>query len=140
MRLRHVVSLLALLSGLPLALLLAGCTSHAPAMGGAMPAAVTPSVPRDVSAPADDCPIPGEMAHWQADYCMAQVGTDDIIAAGPCLERESAVRFRSACSAKQHYKAGLCEQVIANGARRGSVEACVADPEFAGRTVRDGGA
>lgn len=35
------------------------------------------------------CPIAGEAIHWQADYCLYEVGTDDIIAADPCLDREA---------------------------------------------------
>src|SRR5688572_7194430 len=61
-----------------------------------------------VTAAHDDCPIPGDMAHWQADFCMAQTGTDDVIAAGPCLQSQAAVRFRSACAGKRHYKSLMC--------------------------------
>jgi hypothetical protein len=119
------------------AFLLVGC-APAPARPDPVPA----PVPAPPLAPAahEDCPIPGEMAHWQADFCMAQVGTDDVIAAGPCLEREAAIRFPSACNAKQRYKAGMCELAIANGSRTDSVEACVADPHFVGPTVRNRGA
>jgi hypothetical protein len=78
--------------------------------------------------------------HWKADFCMAQIGTDDIIAAGPCLERKVEIHFPSACSAKLYYKTRMCEIAVANGAWKGSVEACVADPAFVGVTVRNGGA
>ncbi|MCL2021072.1 MAG: hypothetical protein FWG81_02975 [Betaproteobacteria bacterium] len=86
----------------------------------------------------DSCPVPGEMEHWQADYCMGQVGTDDIIAAQPCLEKEWKRIFRSACTAKLHYKRRMCEQSIRRSGA-GSVEECVKDPLFQGFAVRNGG-
>ena len=86
------------------------------------------------------CAIPGEILHWQADYCMAEVGTDDIIAAGACLEREAKARFASDCSAKSHYKRGMCERAVDAEAYAGTVDACVRDAGFVGSTVRNGGA
>lgn len=86
------------------------------------------------------CAVPGELLHWQADYCLFEAETDDIIAAGPCLERESGKRFRNACNGKRHYKRAMCEQSVAAGYRPGSVDSCVEDPLFMGRTVRNGGA
>jgi hypothetical protein len=87
----------------------------------------------------DSCPVPGAMEHWRADYCMSQVGTDDVLAAQPCLEKEQTLLFRSACTAKLHYKRKMCElSVRASG--KGSVDVCVKDPLFQGRTVRNGGA
>jgi hypothetical protein len=86
------------------------------------------------------CSIAGELQHWQADYCMAEAETDDVIAAGPCLERESRVRFRSACSGKFHYKQAMCKSSVRAGYYSGSVDSCVKDPLFIGPTVRNGGA
>jgi hypothetical protein len=86
------------------------------------------------------CPIPGDPLHWQADYCMAEIGTDDVIAAGPCLERESKVRFRDPCEGKFRYKQGICELAVRNRSYSGAVDACVEDPLFVGPTVRNGGA
>lgn len=114
-------------------IVLAGC---APATTKSDPGAVGAAPP----VAHEDCAIPGDMAHWQADFCMAQAGTDDVIAAGPCLQSQAAVRFRSACAGKRHYKSRMCELAIANGSRADSVEACVADPEFVGVVVRNGGA
>ena len=86
------------------------------------------------------CPIPGELQHWQADYCMATMETDDIIAASSCLEHESQIRFRSPCNGKYRYKQGMCELSVRSGSYTGSVDHCVKDPLFLGPTVRNGGA
>ena len=93
-----------------------------------------------MAASAGKCPIPGEALHWQADYCLYKVGTDDIIAAGPCLERESKINFRSSCNEKFYYKRAICELVIKSGSRSGTASSCVQDPTFVGPTVRNGGA
>ena len=90
----------------------------------------------DSRAPA--CPA-GETIHWVADYCMARIGTDDEIAASDCIAEQSVGAFRSACAARLHFKRALCEMVVKNGSRAGTVDACVADPGFAGPTVRRGG-
>jgi len=86
------------------------------------------------------CPIPGDLLHWQADYCMAEIGTDDVIAAGPCLEREAKIRFRSTCNGKFRYKGAMCKLAIRAGSYTGSVESCIKDPLFVGPTVRNDGA
>lgn len=86
------------------------------------------------------CPVPGELVQWQADYCLFETGTDDVIAAGPCIDRESKLRFPDTCTGKSHYKRALCELVIGAGLRAGPVESCMRDPLFSGTTVRDGGA
>ncbi|TZF80575.1 hypothetical protein [Cognatilysobacter lacus] len=84
------------------------------------------------------CAVPGKMEHWRADYCLAKVGTDDILAAQSCLETEEKVLFRSACTANLYYKRKIC---VLNAAAAGtSVEKCVADPAVVGPTVRNGGA
>ena len=89
--------------------------------------------------PADACPISGEAIHWQADACLFESETDDIIAAQPCLDRMATLRFKDACAEKRHYKQRLCEGMVAAGLRTGTVAECVADPAAMGRTVRDGG-
>ena len=86
------------------------------------------------------CPVPGELQYWQADYCMAGIGTDDIIVASDCLERESRIRFRSSCSGKLRYKQAMCKLAVRAGSYSGSVDSCVEDPLFIGATVRNGGA
>lgn len=83
----------------------------------------------------ENCALPGEVIQWQADYCLHQVGTDDLVAIQPCLDNESARAFKNACVAKAYYKKKLCEAVIASGFYTGSVEVCIADPEFAGNVV-----
>jgi hypothetical protein len=91
------------------------------------------------SARAAGCPIPGEPLHWIADYCMARNQSDDEIVATPCIEEERKRRFASACEAKRHYKRQLCRNAIRYETRRDSVEACLADRQFVGPTVRGGG-
>jgi hypothetical protein len=86
-----------------------------------------------------DCPVPGEKIHWIADYCMAQLETDDEIPAMDCIAKENAIAFRSACAAKRHYKKAMCELSISHGTLKGDVARCVADPEYVGATVRNGG-
>jgi hypothetical protein len=85
------------------------------------------------------CAIPGEPVQWIADYCMAMLGTDDEIAASDCIGEQIARAPKDGCAAKAHFKQRLCRIVVANGSRPGSVEACVADPEFGGNTVSHGG-
>ena len=88
---------------------------------------------------AEACPIPGEAIHWQADACLFESETDDIIAAQPCMDRGATLRFADACAEKRFYKQRLCEGMVAASLRAGTVAECVADPAFVGRTVRDGG-
>ncbi len=85
------------------------------------------------------CEIPGEKIHWIADYCMARLETDDEIPAMDCIAKENAVPFRSACAAKRHYKKAMCELSISRRTLNGELERCVADPEYVGATVRNGG-
>lgn len=86
------------------------------------------------------CPVPGELVQWRADYCLFKIGTDDLIAAGPCMAREAKTPFPNSCEGKLHYKRKLCRLVIGAGQRTGSMDSCVADPLFPGPTVRNGGA
>jgi hypothetical protein len=85
------------------------------------------------------CEIPGEKIHWIADYCMAQLETDDEIPASECIAKENAVAFSSVCAAKRHYKKAMCELSISRDALKGDAERCVADPDYVGATVRNGG-
>lgn len=85
------------------------------------------------------CAIEGDRIHWIADYCMAKLQTDDEIAASACIEAASRMAFPDECAARRHYKRALCEMVIANGARSGSVEKCLDDPGFVGPTVEHQG-
>ena len=87
----------------------------------------------------DACPIPGEAAQWRADYCLFVSGTDDVIAAQPCMDEQAPLRFRDTCSEKRYYKRSLCTEVVQAGARTGTVQQCFDDPAFSGTTVRDGG-
>ena len=82
--------------------------------------------------------MPGTMEHWRADYCLARSETDDIIAAQPCLDRESKILFRSDCTAKLHYKREMCK--LSNGSSIKMIDACVRDPDFQGLIVRNHGA
>lgn len=91
------------------------------------------------AAAADPCPAPGEPLHWIADYCMLTLETDDEIAASACIEQESRRRFRSACAGNTHFKKSMCEVTIRSGTRSGTVDQCVRDPSFKGRTVERGG-
>jgi len=48
--------------------------------------------------------------------------------------------FRNACKEKAHYKRLICERIIQDGSRSGTVRSCVRDRTFIGPTVRNGGA
>ena len=85
------------------------------------------------------CALPGDLEHWQADYCMSLIGTDDVIAAQPCLEKEWKKVFQSTCAGKIHYKRLMCERSVKLN-KTGSVKECVKDGAFQGPTVRNGGA
>lgn len=41
----------------------------------------------------EPCAISGAAIQWQADYCLMETQTDDLIAAEPCLKREGSRRF-----------------------------------------------
>ncbi|MDP3514537.1 MAG: hypothetical protein Q8S20_17495 [Sulfuritalea sp.] len=77
--------------------------------------------------------------HWIADYCMAQLETDDEIAASACIGDELGRAFADDCAAKLHYKRAMCERAIALRYRQDDVDGCLADREFVGATVRNGG-
>jgi hypothetical protein len=77
--------------------------------------------------------------HWIADYCMSRLETDDEIAAGPCISKELARKFRSQCAAKLHYKKALCGLAFSRKQLKTDAARCVRDKDFVGRTVRNGG-
>jgi hypothetical protein len=89
--------------------------------------------------PDADCESPGHSSQWQADYCMAAMQTDDVVAAEPCLEHERLRRLGEECAARRHYKQDWCRLVVRNGGSGQSFAQCIADPEAAGPTVKSGG-
>lgn len=86
------------------------------------------------------CAVPGELVHWQADYCMNRSETDDFVAPAVqrCMSREGKRQFADACVAKTEYKRKLCSMAVANGLET-SQGACMKDRGFSGPTVRNGG-
>jgi hypothetical protein len=90
--------------------------------------------------PDPDCEIAGHSSQWQADFCLAVVQTDDIIAAEPCLEHERRRPRRSEeCALRRYYKQEWCREVVAHGGLPMSFAECIADPAQAGPTVRGAG-
>lgn len=85
------------------------------------------------------CAAPGEPVQWVADYCMLKMETDDEIAVSGCIEEESKIRFAEVCTGNLHFKRRMCEVMIRNGTRAGTLDQCVGDPAFRGRTVEAGG-
>ena len=85
------------------------------------------------------CPADGEPVQWVADYCMLKMETDDEIAISGCLEEERKIKFANACASNTHFKRRMCELMIRNGTRAGTLDQCVKDPAFKGRTVEAGG-
>lgn len=97
------------------------------------------SVAQPVAAAPADCPVPGMAIHWIADYCMSSLETDDEIPAGSCISKESRIAFKNECAAKWHYKKKMCMLAISRATINGSVQNCLADPDFVGPVVRNGG-
>lgn len=97
------------------------------------------AAPAPAAEAARPCPAAGARIHWVADYCMLKMETDDEIAVSDCIEEESRARFPGACAGNVHFKRRMCELTIRNGVRVGTVERCVNDPAFRGRTVEHGG-
>src|SRR3954471_6534388 len=88
---------------------------------------------------ATPCIAPGEPIHWRADYWMLKKETDDEIAISECLEKEGRRRFANACASNTHFKSRMCALMIRNGTKAETIEQCVKDPSFKGRTVQRGG-
>ncbi len=87
---------------------------------------------------APGCKIEGDIAAWQADYCMVQAETDDFAAPSvqKCLKQEARRKFADVCTAKTHYKRELCKAQVSAWQSHPSVEACLRDAGFAGAAVR----
>lgn len=88
---------------------------------------------------AAQCTAYGAPIQWAADYCMLKMETDDEIAVADCLEEEIAKLIDDDCASKLHFKRNMCELMIRNGTRPGTVDQCVKDSTFKGRTVEAGG-
>ena len=85
------------------------------------------------------CPAEGDPIHWIADYCMLKMETDDDIAVSGCIEEEMRKVFSSSCAGNLHFKRSMCELMVRAGTRQGTVEQCVKDRAFKGRTVENKG-
>lgn len=94
-----------------------------------------------VHAAEQKCLVAGEAIHWQADYCMYKIGTDDFFHEGvqECMQKKGKKLQKSSCAAKVDYKKKICEMVADAKPYNGSVGKCFQDSEFAGPTVRNGG-
>ena len=86
--------------------------------------------------PDNDCEIPGESGQWVADYCLAAVQTDDLVAAQPCIDHERNRHHGEECAMRREYKQDWCRLVVRNGARAGSFAECIGDPHAAGAIVK----
>jgi len=87
----------------------------------------------------EPCFADGEPIQWIVDYCMLAMETDDEIAVSGCIERELVSTFPNDCASNMHFKKRMCEKVIRNGTRGGTVNQCLRDPTFKGGTVEAGG-
>ena len=81
------------------------------------------------------CAAEGEPVQWVADYCMLKMETDDEIAVSGCIEEERKKSFLSNCASNLHFKTHMCELMVRNGTRSGTVDQCAKDPTFKGRVV-----
>ena len=88
---------------------------------------------------ATSCLADGETVQWAADYCMLKMETDDEIAVSGCIEEERKVRLANDCASNLHFKKRMCKLMIRSGTRAGTLDLCVNDPAFKGRTVEAGG-
>jgi hypothetical protein len=88
---------------------------------------------------AQKCAAEGEPIHWIADYCMLKMETDDEIAASGCIDEEATKLFPSTCASNLHFKRAICEAMIRNGTKTGTVDQCLEDPAFKGSVVEGGG-
>lgn len=70
---------------------------------------------------------------------MLQMETDDEIVVAGCIEEQRKRSFPTRCAGNLHFKRGMCETMIRNGTRSGSVDQCASDPTFKGRVVEAGG-
>jgi hypothetical protein len=107
----------------------AGCTPMPPVAGSAIQTWRS-------GAPDADCEIPGESVKWQADYCMARMQTDDLVAAQACMDHESQLRQGEECARRRHYKREWCRQVVDQHLLQRSFAECIADPEQGGAIVK----
>jgi len=89
--------------------------------------------------PESRCTVEGEPVQWVADYCMLKMETDDEIAVSDCIQEERKKSFSDSCASNLHFKKGMCEAMIRNGTKTGTVDQCVKDPTFKGRVVEAGG-
>jgi hypothetical protein len=85
------------------------------------------------------CLAAGEPIHWRVDYCMLKMETDDEIAVSGCIEEEGQRRFPNPCASNTHFKKRMCERMIQNGTKTGTLDGCMKDRTFKGSTVRNGG-
>jgi hypothetical protein len=88
---------------------------------------------------AGQCPIKGPRIQWQADYCMFKVGSDDIIAADPCMRADDKRHYHNDCEAKKHYKREMCRMARRNHGIEQTEAQCMKDPSFLGPTVSNNG-
>ncbi|MBN1379570.1 MAG: hypothetical protein JXA04_10085 [Gammaproteobacteria bacterium] len=90
---------------------------------------------------AEDCPIPGKAEHWIIDYCLWVNESDDLEQPGvqECYEEEKQQSSdKKECKAKEYFKRKICE-AHAFYEEGFDVDDCVADEEFKGPTVSNGG-
>lgn len=88
--------------------------------------------------PDPDCEIPGEAIKWQADYCMLETQSDDLIAAQPCMDREAQTRHGEECARRRYFKRAWCRGVVHNGTLGRSVAECIGDPGQSSAILKGG--
>lgn len=73
--------------------------------------------------------MPGEAVHWQADYCLYKVGTDDFFHEDVqmCMEKEEMKPKKSSCASKIEYKNEICRRIADLEPCNGSIKKCFRD-------------
>jgi hypothetical protein len=104
----------------------------------------TSGLPPQALADKAGCPVPGELFHWQASYCMWIHETDDFLQANvqKCFDERSAKDEKTAstdCEKKISYRSRICEQMVQEGFFQGSTSDCMKSVQTIPRPVREGG-
>ena len=91
-----------------------------------------------------DCPIPGKLIHWQADYCLWEHETDDFHneLVQKCFFNRTAIDDNSSetdCEKKRFYKQKYCEKLIDIGSFEGTITECLSSKTVIPNSVRNNG-
>ena len=105
------------------------------------PAKSTLTSSKSLSAP---CAVSGDLLHWEIDYCLGKLETDDFTgnhtAVGKCMANlnQSKAYPKDECSKKTYLKTEHCKSLM-KYQKKLKIENCLKSDEFNSRTVQNGG-